>query len=331
MIKMHFFTDDKSPLSYDCFGWWLSDLVDIIQAERIPKTDVSVGVTCGQELRLDSEGSVPSGHQQNKTDVGQITFDLTDNTITNKHTVKEGNTSHQREHNAPPSPITADTDRTRTRGSNITAKDENTSENAACSKQQLAPLINLPSPKHKRLQKLLDQGSPNKATLTRFGRPHKISTASKTSIGCASDIRTRLQNYWTSPVEDDDTGLSPVVKLALSIEHDPDRKLEDSRSALMQAFRELDSRVRGLQEDTRQLQADVNRLQKDFELQERDARHVTVRTRQLAEDVQDTRYMDDLIFLLQGQLDRISLRKWPFAVANVLRNADCNRELNLVV
>jgi hypothetical protein len=265
MIKMHFFTDE-APLSYGCFGWWLSDLVDIPQVDRIPKTDVSIGVTCGQESRLDSEGSVPSGHQQNKTDVGQITFDFTDNTTINKHTVKHGNTSHQTEQYAPPSPITADTARTRTRGSKITAQDENTFEIAACSKQQLAALIYLPSPNHKRLQKLLDQGSPNKATLTNFGRSHKISTASDTSIICVSDLRTRLQNYWTSPVEDDDKGLSPVEKLALSIEHDPGRKLEESRCALMQAFRELDSRVRGLQEGASQLQTDVNRLKKDFEV-----------------------------------------------------------------
>lgn len=263
---MHFFTEDRSPPSYECFGWWLSDLVDILQVERIPKTDVSIGVTCGPELRLDSEGSLPSGHQQNKTDVGQITFDLADNASINKHTVKEGNISHQTEHNAPLSPLTADPDRTRRWSSKITVKDENTFENAACSKQQLVALINLPSPKHRRLQKLLDQGSPNKDTLTKFGRSHKISTASNTGIKCVSDLRTRLQNYWASPVEDDDTGLSPVVKLALSIEHDPDRKLEESRCALMQAFRELDSRVRGLQEGARQLQADVTRLQKDFEV-----------------------------------------------------------------
>jgi len=324
---MHSFTDDKAPLNYECFGWWLSDLVDILKVERIPKTDASIGVRCGQELRVDSEGSIPSGHQQNKTDVGQITFDLTDNTTINKHPVKKGNFSHQTEHNDPLSPLTADIARTRRWGSKITVEDKNTFENAACSKQQLEALINLPSPYHTRLQKLMDQGSPNKATLTKFGRPHRISTASNTSIKCVSDLRTRLQNYWTSPVEDDDKGLSPAVKLALSIEHDPDRKLEDSRCALMQAFRELDSRVRGLQEGTRELLADVNRLQEDFELQDRVVRHVThvmARTRQLAEDVQDTRYLDDLIFLLQGQLDRISLRKWPFVVAHVLGHADCN-------
>jgi hypothetical protein len=263
---MHFFKEDKVPIRHESFGWWLSDLVDILKVERIPKTDVSIGVTCVQELRPDSEGSIPSGYQQNKTDVGQITLDLTDNTTINKHTIKEGNILHQTKHNAPPSPLTADTARNRRWSSKITVKDENTFENAACSKQQLVALINLPSPNHKRLQKLLDQGSPNTATLTKFGRPHKISTAPNTSIKYVSDLKTTLQNYWTSPVEDDNTGLSPVVQLALSIEHDPDRKLEESRCALMQAFRELDSRVRGLKAGARQLQADVNRLQKDFEV-----------------------------------------------------------------
>jgi hypothetical protein len=263
---MHSFTDDKAPLNYECFGWWLSDLVDILKIERIPKTDVSIGVRCGQELRLDSEGSVPSGRQQNKTDVGQITLDLTEKTTINKHPVKEGNISYQTEHNDPLSPLTADIATTRRWSSKVTVQDENTFENAARSNQELEAFINLPSTNHKRLQKLLDQGSPNKATLTNFGRSHKISKTSNTSIKCSSDLRTRLQNYWTSPVEDDDTGLPPAVKLALSIEHDPDWKLEESRCALMQAFRELNTRVRGLQEGARELLADVNRLQEDFEV-----------------------------------------------------------------
>jgi hypothetical protein len=51
----------------------------------------------------------------------------------------------------------------------------------------------------------------------------------------------------------------------------------------------------------------------------------------MAEGVQDTRYLDDLIFLLQGQLDRITLRQWPFLAAHILGHADGNREFNLVV
>jgi hypothetical protein len=53
-------------------------------------------------------------------------------------------------------------------------------------------------------------------------------------------------------------------------------------------------------------------------------------TREL-EDLQGVRYLDDLIFLLQGQLDRISLRKWPFLLAHILPHKDSTQELNLVV
>jgi hypothetical protein len=52
---------------------------------------------------------------------------------------------------------------------------------------------------------------------------------------------------------------------------------------------------------------------------------------QLGEDLQDIRYLDDLIFLLQGQLDRISLRKWPFLLGHIFPHKDSTQELNLVV
>jgi hypothetical protein len=48
------------------------------------------------------------------------------------------------------------------------------------------------------------------------------------------------------------------------------------------------------------------------------------------EDLEGVRHLDDLIFLLQGRLDRISLRKWPFLLAHVLPQ-DSAQELNLVV
>ena len=263
---MHFFTEDKAPIRYECFGWWLSDLVDILKVERIPKPDVSTDVTCGHESRLDSEGSDTSRHQQKKTDVGQITFDLTDPTTINRNIAKDRNIPHQIEYKAPLSSLTADTARTRTPSSKITVQYENTLENSSCPKQQLVASMNLHLPNHKRLQKLLDQGSQSTAIPTQSRQALKISTALNKSKQSVADPKTRLQNDWTSQVEDDDTGLSPFVKLALSIEHDPNRKLDESRCALLQAFRDLDSRVRGLQEGVRQMQADINRLQQDFQV-----------------------------------------------------------------
>jgi hypothetical protein len=58
---------------------------------------------------------------------------------------------------------------------------------------------------------------------------------------------------------------------------------------------------------------------------------MTEEVRQLADDLDDIRYLDDLIFLLQGQLDRITLRKWPFLVAHVLPHTNSKEELNLLV
>lgn len=334
---MHFFTDGEASLRYECFGWWLSDLVDIPKVQRIPKSDVSISGTCGQQSQLDSEGSLTPSHQLNKTDVNQITFDFKDNTTINKNNVTVGNISYQTEDNAPVSPLTVDRSTASTRSSEITVKDENTLKNSACSKQQLVALTNLHSPNHRRLEELLHQGSQNRATLTKLRRPLEISKASNTSTKCLSGLKTRLQSDCTSQVDHDGTGLSPVAKLALSIEHDPDRELDDSRCALLQAFRELDSRVRALQMGARQLQVDVNRLKQDFQLQDSVVTQVTAQTRHLTqhiqdiEDIQDIRYLDDLIFLLQGQLDRITLRQWPFIVAHALPHAESSRELNLVV
>jgi hypothetical protein len=148
---------------------------------------------------------------------------LAENTTINKNIVNEVNTSHHTDYKAPVTLLTADTG-----SSKITARDEETSENAA--------------------------------------RPLETSTALNTSIKYISDRNTMLQNYWTSQVEGDETGLSFFEKLALSIEHDPDRKLEESRCALLQTFRELDSRVRGLQKGARELQDDVVKLQQDFQV-----------------------------------------------------------------
>jgi hypothetical protein len=257
---MHFFTHDEASLRYECFGWWLSDLVDILEVKRIPKPDTSISGECRQQSQLDSEGSVTSSDQLNKTDVNQRTFDFKDNTTLDKNNVREGNTSYQIEYNARVSPVTVN------RSTTGNLKDMNAFENSACSKQQLITLINLHSPNHRRLEELLDQRSQNKTTLTKLRRQLKISKASNTSIKCLPDLKTRLQTDWTSQVNDDHTGLSPFVKLALSIEHDSDQELDESRCALLRGFRELDSRVRALQEGARQLQADINRLQQDFQV-----------------------------------------------------------------
>jgi hypothetical protein len=261
---MHFYANDEASLRYECFGWWLADLVDIAKIGRIPKPAVSISGTFDQQSQLRSEEPTTPRHQMNKTHENKITLDSEDNTIINKSSVRDGNIPYQIEYNATVSPL-VDGCSIQTPSSKITAEDENAFENSARSKRQLVALINAHSTNHK-LEKLLDQESQRQATLTRLNRQLEISRASKRSVKYLSDFKTRLQNDWTSQMEEERTGLSPFVKLALSIEHDHDRKLEESRCALLQAFRELDLRLRALQKDARQLQVDINRLQQDFQV-----------------------------------------------------------------
>lgn len=50
--------------------------------------------------------------------------------------------------------------------------------------------------------------------------------------------------------------------------------------------------------------------------------------RKLRNEVCELRYLDDLLKLLKGELDRISKRNWPFAIGNVKHGRE---EINLVV
>jgi hypothetical protein len=48
----------------------------------------------------------------------------------------------------------------------------------------------------------------------------------------------------------------------------------------------------------------------------------------LGNEVYELRYMDDLLKLLKGELERISNRNWPFTIGHTQHE---NEEINLVV
>jgi len=50
-------------------------------------------------------------------------------------------------------------------------------------------------------------------------------------------------------------------------------------------------------------------------------------TTRLLEDIHDLRYFDDLVKLLEGELERISRRNWPF----VLGHNKPHEEMNLII
>ena len=58
---------------------------------------------------------------------------------------------------------------------------------------------------------------------------------------------------------------------------------------------------------------------------------MTKEAQELVTDLQNLRYLDDLIFLLQGQFDRITLQNWPFLLAHILPHDGVTDEYNLIV
>lgn len=50
-------------------------------------------------------------------------------------------------------------------------------------------------------------------------------------------------------------------------------------------------------------------------------------TNKLRQDVHELRYLDDLLKLLRGELERISKRNWPF----VIGHTNHSEEMNLIV
>nr|CAD7259566.1 unnamed protein product [Timema shepardi] len=64
---------------------------------------------------------------------------------------------------------------------------------------------------------------------------------------------------------------------------------------------------------------------------EQTACRLAVDARRLTAELEDLRYLDDLIFMLKGQLERISLRVWPFTMGHVPPGPTTVEEYNLVV
>ncbi|XP_049815354.1 uncharacterized protein LOC126262636 [Schistocerca nitens] len=77
---------------------------------------------------------------------------------------------------------------------------------------------------------------------------------------------------------------------------------------------------------TRRLRADIRRLHCDLKTEEQRVAGLLEEARRVREELLDARFLDDLVLLLDGRLDCMPLRHWPFAVANAARSvaADAN-------
>ncbi|XP_063974462.1 uncharacterized protein LOC135161102 isoform X2 [Diachasmimorpha longicaudata] len=116
-----------------------------------------------------------------------------------------------------------------------------------------------------------------------------------------------------------------LTRLALSIEDESDPKHPRTTE---EELNELRDRVHQLQENSRCMYRDLGLLRMDFQCEERKLDNLQNETSRFHRDMDELRYLDDLLNLLRGELARISRRNWPF----ILGHDDYDtEEINLVV
>lgn len=241
-MKNVFLRIDKRDKNYECFGWWLSDLLS--DAERPSgisepngnKTDKidNDGLTHLPGPQLTSEEDLASGNQSHMIEANENTLGLDSNTTANKKCAKIGIAKNG----------------TKCITSSKATSMNKTPDDSTLSNTQVAALIR--SPNHKQPERILYQ-SPKSEHQFKTSRPAYESS------GYLSGTRTRLQ-------DGDRKVLCPLVELQFTIEHDTDRQLEVPREKFLQAVGGLDSKIRTLQADNRQLHTDLNALLQDFQV-----------------------------------------------------------------
>ncbi|KYN12299.1 PREDICTED: uncharacterized protein LOC108767513 [Trachymyrmex cornetzi] len=116
-----------------------------------------------------------------------------------------------------------------------------------------------------------------------------------------------------------------LTRLALTIETDVEAPAvpDDPNNWI----RHLRDRIERLQLANKEIHGDIRGLRTKFQCDEKKAINLSSDTTRLLEDVHDLRYFDDLVKLLEGDLERISRRNWPF----ILGNSKPHEEMNLII
>ncbi|KAL6255168.1 hypothetical protein P5V15_013501 [Pogonomyrmex californicus] len=116
-----------------------------------------------------------------------------------------------------------------------------------------------------------------------------------------------------------------LTRLALAIETDVEAPAvpDDSNNWI----RHLRDRIARLQLANKEIHGDIRGLRINFQCDEKKAINLSSDTTRLLEDVHDLRYFDDLLKLLEGELERISRRNWPF----ILGHTRSHEEMNLII
>ncbi|PSN42794.1 hypothetical protein C0J52_20535 [Blattella germanica] len=359
---MHFFTnegsdktEDKNSKRNECFGWWLSDILS--EPLDYLKNDVYDSGVFSEKLQLASDESLTSGSQWDRYDLNGKVSGLEIGGKDNSPILSENNgyknnakytllTSvrsnlriHKKSRTPKKNKISDDSPSGDTGiSSPISTLEENKqrfAEEGPCGdlglvfSSKLLSLINPESPNRKQLVAILNDTS-SETTNSSVPLYDENTNQNECSTENSDHIYKRhcktKRNSKKVPVS------SIVGAMVHTAEHETtDKELEEPRGRFLKTASALDSKLRNLEADIQQLHTDTHNLNNDFQMQENAVSRMTEAARRLVSDLQNIRYLDDLIYLLQGQLDRITLRKWPFILAHVLPQSDSTQEFNLIV
>lgn len=89
----------------------------------------------------------------------------------------------------------------------------------------------------------------------------------------------------------------------------------------------LQNKIKKLQINNKDIYRDIFNLRESFQCDEQRITDILSDTNKLRQDVHELRYLDDLLKLLRGELERISKRNWPF----VIGHTNHSEEMNLIV
>ncbi|XP_050456713.1 uncharacterized protein LOC126854233 isoform X2 [Cataglyphis hispanica] len=124
---------------------------------------------------------------------------------------------------------------------------------------------------------------------------------------------------------DGTTSHDRLTRLALAIETDAEvpPTVSDSNNWICH----LRDKIERLQLGNKEIHKNIYGLHTNFQCDEKKAVDLSCDTRKLIEDIHELRYFDDLLKLLEGELERISSRNWPF----VLGHSQSREEMNLII
>uniref|UniRef100_A0A1B6D350 Uncharacterized protein n=1 Tax=Clastoptera arizonana TaxID=38151 RepID=A0A1B6D350_9HEMI len=164
--------------------------------------------------------------------------------------------------------------------------------------EELSLLIDATSPRHNQLAAVL-----------------KLSKSDLPQIRVSPNSRLRSLKYYNFHLNDEESDSKTEQNF-----------LEEPRINFFRTATHLNGTLEDLTVQTCDMLCEMILLKQDLEELESHTDILLLETKQLREELQDLCYLDDLIHLMNGQLDRITIKQWPFSIAH-----DNKSELNLII